>query len=71
MPGRIYPKGTLFLRTHVGTATSDKAKYDMTISMEGSPTVESKQTGKFYALSWTEIITMAVAAGIDKPEKGG
>lgn len=68
--GKVYPKRTLFLRVLVGTAKHKKYEYEMSTSPGGSPMIESKQTGKYFSLSWAEIITMAVQAGIDNPQLG-
>lgn len=66
-PGKIHPRKSLFLRTHVGMATREKLAYDMATLPTGEPIVQSKQTGKWYVLAWTEILTLAEQAGIDKP----
>ncbi len=68
--GTIHDPKTLFLRLTVGTATSSadvKLKYEMSINMaDNRPIVLSEKTGKWFTLSWTDIITLAVEAGIDK-----
>jgi hypothetical protein len=63
--GRVYPKGSMFLRTHVGTAEDGKRKYEMATNMNGTPIIESKQTGKWFSLSWQDILNLAEKAGID------
>ena len=66
--GTIHPKKTLFFRRYIGEAKSGKLKYEMAAKMCGStPIIESKQTGKWYTVSWQELINMAVQAGVDKP----
>ena len=64
--GQIHPPRTMLLRIHSGEAQSGKLKYEMSVTMEGSPIIESKQTGKWFTLSWQAIIEMAVKAGIDE-----
>jgi len=56
----------MFLRVHCGEAKSGKLKYEMSTAIAGMPIVESKQTGKWFTLSWQAIIDMAVKAGIDE-----
>ena len=63
--GRVYPKGSMFLRTHVGEADDGKRKYEMATNMNGTPIIESKQTGKWFSLSWQDILNLAEKAGID------
>ena len=55
----------MFLRVHAGTAEYGKLKYEMAYLMGGSPIVESKQTGKWFTLSWQDILDLARKAGID------
>ena len=63
--GKVYPPRSMFLRVHCGEATAGKLKYEMATLIAGMPIVESKQTGKWFTLSWQEIIDLAVKAGID------
>jgi len=55
----------MFLRTHVGEASEGKRKYEMATNMDGTPIIESKQTGKWFSLSWNDILNLAEKAGID------
>ena len=64
--GRVNPKGSMFLRNHVGEAANGKRKYEMATNMNGTPIIESKQTGKWFSLSWQDILTLAIKAGIDE-----
>lgn len=66
--GKIHPSKTLFLRETVGEATDNKTgvKYEMTNGVGGGgPIVRSSKTGKWFTLSWSEIINLAKKAGID------
>lgn len=67
--GKILPKDTLLMRIYTGTATQGTAQtYDMSINTgDNCPIVESKQTGKWFILSWEDIIGLAQNAGIDTP----
>lgn len=71
--GQCFPKKVMFLRKDCGTATegTDK-KYEMNTLMTGEPLIRSSKTGKFFLLSWRDIINLAELCGIDKedaPEK--
>jgi hypothetical protein len=58
----------MFLRVHVGTAKADDdTEYEMSLISGNTPLIKSKQTGKYFQLTWPEIIDLAVAAGIDQP----
>jgi hypothetical protein len=65
MAGTVHTKEKLFLREEVGKASQEKRAYEMSTSMSRSPIIRSKQTGKFFTLSWSDIIDLAIAAGID------
>ena len=64
--GKIYNKA-MFLRVHVGSATStDGTVYDMSTSTTGSPLIYSNKSKRFFALSWEDILSLALVMGIDK-----
>lgn len=64
--GTIHPKGTMLLRQLIGSAkiNDDGLTLDMSLVNFHTPCVESPRTGRFFTLSWSEIIDMAIAAGI-------
>jgi len=65
--GEILSTETLILRHSVGTAEdSDGLKYEMTTSLNMSPLIRSHRTGKYFVLSWANIIDLAVNAGINE-----
>ncbi len=64
--GKVHPRRTLFLREHVGEAANGTLKYELATLPGRSPYVRSKKTGKCFTLSWHDILTLAVQAGIDK-----
>ena len=64
--GTIYPKESLFLRIHAGEAKQGSNIYNLTTSPGGCPMVCSRQTGKYFALSWANVLDLAIAAGIDQ-----
>jgi len=68
--GKIHPKRTMFFRVHVGTAKNSQGSYEMaTNAGDSAPIVESKKTGKWFTLSWEDIMNMAKDADIDKKDK--
>lgn len=68
--GKIHPKKTMFLRVEVGTAT-DKNKNTYVLSTnakDNCPIVCCTKTGKWFTLSWKDIVNLARDAGIDKAD---
>ena len=50
-----------------GTAEAGGVKYELTINMgNNTPIVSSSKTGKYFTLSWQDIINLAIDAGINK-----
>jgi hypothetical protein len=69
MRGKIIEKDALILRHNVGTAEGkDGNSYEMTNSINMAPLIKSEKTGKTFSLSWSDIIAMAIEAGIDKEQ---
>lgn len=68
MSGRIKPKGSFYLRVHVGKGDQGDKHYEMSFINGNIPAIESKQTGKFFVLSWNDILDMAVQGGIDNED---
>ena len=69
MPGKIYPKGALFLSVAVGSAGNGARSYELlTSGSNGVPMIESNQTGKTWSISWNELLDFAITAGIDSEE---
>lgn len=71
MIGTIREKGAMFLRVSVGTAADEdnNAKYEMsTLAGTSIPCVRSVATGRYFLLTWPEILNLAIDAGIDKEE---
>lgn len=66
--GEIHPRKTMFFRQTVGTIKDDEGnEYDATFNMGGLHSIiESKQTGKWFTLSWADIVKLAIEAGVDK-----
>ena len=68
--GEVLPKDTLMLLKQIGEATLDNGSkgYGMMIGMSMQPVVVSEATGKYFILTWNDIIDLAVSAGIDELE---
>lgn len=68
--GKTLEGNTLILRFHQGSATDEDSgvTYDLTSSPAGSPIIRSSKTGRFFVLSWQELLEMAQEAGIDASE---
>ena len=66
--GKIYPPRTLFFRSDVGEIADDEGnKYECTTNVGGEhPIIRSKQTDKWFTLTWADIVRLAIEAGIDK-----
>ena len=65
--GKIHKPKTLFLRDSIGTIKDDEGReYEATLNFGNkTPIIESKQTGKWFTLSWDDIVRIAITAGID------
>jgi hypothetical protein len=66
--GKILPKNSALLRVHAGEAELGKLKYHLATAVTGTPVIRSQQTGKWFVISWQEILELAVKAGIDATE---
>lgn len=66
--GEIHNKDTLFLRIDCGHATDPErgTKYELSTLSGGSPCVRNEKNGKWFTLSWHDILNMAQFAGIDE-----
>jgi hypothetical protein len=67
--GKIHDAKSLFLRVAVGKAKDPQTKieYELTTNAgNAAPMICSGKTGKYFLLSWQNIIDLAIKAGIDK-----
>ena len=67
--GKIIEKDVLMMKTFIGSAEMSGKSYELSTSMNGAPMVQSNQTGRWFALTWDDIIKMALEAGIDKEKE--
>ena len=65
--GCLFPPRTLFFREEVGMAEgNDGSEYELSALVHDmSPIIRSKQTGKWFHMSWRYLIALAEARGID------
>lgn len=65
MKGTLYKEGPIFGPRTVGSAKSeDGLEYELCISITGSPLIQNKETGKYWGISWDELINLAREAGL-------
>ncbi len=66
---KLHEKDDLILRSGIGNASDPKTGlvYEMTTTLgDISPLVKSMKTGRTFHLAWTDIIELAIEAGIDE-----
>jgi len=69
MIGKILQPRTGLLRTKIGSAEDEEGnQYELSTSMAGSPILYSRKTEKYFVLSWEEIFSLAIEAGINQEE---
>ena len=67
--GQMLAAKSLILRIYFGEAKDCVGvKYELSTTPGGTPLVKSGKTGKTFSLSWTDVINMAKAAGVDKSD---
>lgn len=78
MKGKIHPSTAAILRFDCGSARivvsahhggKGDESYDLSTGASGSPCIRSQQTGKYWTITWRELIGMAVSAGIDADDE--
>lgn len=65
--GELHDPKTMFFRVAVGNAKSSAGEgYEFTVNAgDYAPIIRSNQTGKWFTLSWEDIVSLAIAKGID------
>lgn len=72
--GTLHGPSTLFIRASAGSAKLSEGELaglefdfgSLGLGGPGSPYVECKKTGLYFTLTWQEIISMAINAGVCK-----
>lgn len=70
-PGQIHKTKTLFFRMNVGSAEDPETGnvYELSAHVaDHSPIIQSKKTGKWWTISWQELIALAEKAGIQNED---
>lgn len=64
--GQVLSKDDLFLSIDVGSAKDHESgeEYSLSTSMIHQPMVTSKRTRKTWTITWSELVSLAIAAGI-------
>ena len=67
---KMIEKEALILRFSAGAASDDcGVEYELSNNADGSTMVKSSKTGRTFAVSWRDVLEMAIQAGInDEPE---
>jgi len=65
--GTVHQKSSMFLRNNIGEASGENGNtYELTTAFgDGTPIVQSMKTRQYFTLNWSEIIHMAIEAGVD------
>ena len=63
--GVLNAKSTMIFHQQAGTAEGADVTYTLINALSGEPLVRSSKTGKEFRLSWQDIVTLAIRAGID------
>ena len=67
----IIEKDKLTMRVHVGDAADDDGNdYELSTTMSSAPMVRSVTTGRIFALTWHDILDMAIQAGVNEEPDG-
>lgn len=65
---KLYPSNSMILRFEVGEARGANGSYELFTLTNQEPLIRSTKTGRYFHLSWSDILQMAEAAGVDKEE---
>lgn len=73
MIGEIFPPRTMILREHIKEATSSSGMtYELYLTFGASrPLIKSRKTGKYYALSSTDLVDLAIDSDDEIEERNG
>ncbi len=70
MPGKMIGPQALILREDVGEMTDPKGNsYELTTTLPGrAPLIKSKRTGKTFAMSWEDLVRLAIEEGVNEQD---
>lgn len=67
--GTVHPEYAMFFRASAGEAEDEEAgtSYELSTSMgTRAPIIHSRQTGKWWTISWQRLLDLALAEGVDE-----
>jgi hypothetical protein len=68
MCGHLIESNAILLRRRLGEARiDDGSRYEIGASPTGAPIIRSRQSGRYWSLTWDELVALALEAGIDAP----
>jgi len=67
--GEIHEKDSLFMRVDMGSATAtmesgEVFNLELSTGLNGSPLIRCAETGKWFSITWREILDLAYHRGI-------
>lgn len=70
MIGTLHDNTALFLRQDVGSAEVEgHGKFELTTNVGGStPIIRCEATGKWWTITWKDLVGLAIDAGVAKPD---
>ncbi|PAT41186.1 hypothetical protein CK623_02795 [Vandammella animalimorsus] len=68
--GTIHSRDSAFLRMACGDAKAPGVTYELNTGINGAPLIRSGKTGKWFSVSWEELLRLAIDAGIDTSDGG-
>lgn len=66
LESRVLPSGARIVSMSLGEGSIGDNKYEMRLVDMNKMCVMSHQTGKSFLMEWTDVVGLAIAAGIDK-----
>ena len=70
--GNLHPPGTLFFRISAGEAgpTEDGTTYELSTNVGGGhPIIGNNKTGRYWSITWQQLLQLARENGLDEPVK--
>lgn len=67
--GKMHPASAMFFRVSAGEASHEETgeSYELSTSAhDRAPIIHSRQTGKWWTMSWQGLVDLAVNEGIDE-----
>lgn len=74
MIGELHGADALFMREQVGSAKDPTtgAEYELDVQFASkAPVIRSRASGRWWTISWPQLLALAIESGINQPEHGG